>query len=101
MTEDELVSCVIDLAHLFRWRVVHFRPARTAYGWRTAFTGDAGFPDLVLARDRTIFAELKSSRGRLTVDQELWQDVLLAANAEWYLWRPDDWTTGEIERVLR
>jgi hypothetical protein len=30
---------VIELAKLRGWRTAHFRPARTAHGWRTAVLG--------------------------------------------------------------
>jgi hypothetical protein len=69
------------------WMVAHFRPAKTDKGWRTAMQGDAGFPDLALARGgQTILAELKSEKGRVSAEQKLW----LAAS-HGYLWRPSDW----------
>jgi hypothetical protein len=48
----------------YGWRAAHFRPARTAKGWRTPVAADgAGFPDLVLVRrTRIVAAELKSGR---------------------------------------
>lgn len=67
-TEQELLDCTIDLAMRMRWAVAHFRPARTAQGWRTAMQGHKGFPDLVLARSGIVlFRELKGydARGRL------------------------------------
>jgi hypothetical protein len=65
MAEAELLDNVIELAHLFGWRVAHFRPAMTKHGWRTPVSADGkGFVDLVLVRDRTIFVELKSTKGR-------------------------------------
>jgi hypothetical protein len=91
---------VIDLARLLKWRVAHFRPARTAKGWRTPVQADgAGFPDLVLVRDRVIYAELKSETGRLSTDQEAWRDAILGAGGLWYCWRPSDWP--EVVAVLR
>ena len=103
MTEAELQQAVIDLAHLLGWRVAHFRPARTSDGWRTPVAADGkGFPDLVLVRDRTIlFVELKSQRGRLTDEQKHWGRVLLNTDARYEVWRPDDWTEGHIENVLK
>jgi hypothetical protein len=53
-TEREFQRQVIDLARLLGWRCAHFRPGRTARGWRTPVQADgAGFPDLqpVRARD--------------------------------------------------
>jgi hypothetical protein len=103
MTEVELQRAVIDCAHLFGWRVAHFRAARMGDGqWRTPVEGDgAGFPDLVMARERVIFAELKSQRGHLSEPQRQWSTRLVSAEAEVYLWRPSDWTSGAIEAVLR
>jgi hypothetical protein len=98
-TEADWQATVIDYAHLRKWRVAHFRPAKTEQGWRTAVSADgAGFPDLVLVRDRVIFAELKSDTGKLSVAQLEWFLGLELANAEAYIWRPSDWP--EVERVL-
>src|SRR5205823_4705076 len=60
--EAALQTQVIQLGHLYRWRIAHFRPALTAQGWRTPVEADgAGFPDLVLTRSpELIIAELKS-----------------------------------------
>ena len=103
MTEAELQSAVIDLAHLLKWRVAHFRPAMNAKGqWRTAVAGDgAGFPDLVLVRDRVIFAELKSGNGRVSLDQRGWMDALRSAGCLAVIWKPGDWANGTVEAILR
>lgn len=101
MTEAELQAAVVQMARTFGWRVAHFRPARTAKGWRTAVGYDgAGFPDLVLARDRVVFAELKGDGGRLRPEQNEWGAVLERAGAEWYVWTPADWMAGDVDRVL-
>jgi hypothetical protein len=81
---------VLDLAGRLGW--THYHP----YDSRRS---NPGFPDLVLVRDRVIFAELKTQLGRLSSAQAGWRDRLLAAGAEWHLWRPDDlpaiaWTLG-------
>ena len=92
-SEVDFQRAVLDAARLFGWRVAHFRPARTAHGWRTPVQADgAGFPDLILCRgDRLIAAELKRERGRLRAEQEAWLDALAVAGAETYTWRPSDW----------
>lgn len=96
MTEAELQTNVIDLAHAYGWLVVHQRPALTNSGYRTAIQGDKGFPDLVLAKaGRVLLAELKSQTGRLTDDQQRW---VTASGA--YVWRPTDWLNNEIHRAL-
>lgn len=99
-TEATFQDAVIELAHLLKWRVAHFRPALTKKGWRTAVGADGkGWPDLVLVRERIIFAELKSDSGTLSPEQREWMIALRAASAEFYVWRPCDWE--QIEKVLR
>src|SRR5437763_860370 len=67
VTEAAFTRQVIALARLRGWRAAHFRPGRTARGWRTPVQGEGvGFLDLVLVRGRVVWAELKSARGRLT-----------------------------------
>lgn len=108
MTERQLQGAVIDCARLLGWRVAHFRPAKTAKGWRTPVEADgAGWPDLTLIRDGyLIFAELKAATGRLSADQHVWlDDLLLVSVAEdrvlTFLWTPQQWLDGSIEQVLR
>ena len=93
-TEAGFQEAVMALAHTQGWLVAHFRPARTDQGWRTPVAAEgAGFPDLVLVRDRVIFAELKTERGRVRPEQQRWLDALAGAGAEAVLWRPSDWET--------
>ena len=102
------------LAVILGWEHVHFRPAMTKHGWRTAGTGSmaAGWPDLVLVRPRDrrlIFAELKADGAKVTPDQERVLEVLQSLTfgtltLDWpriqvFVWNPSDWP--EIERVLR
>jgi len=102
MSERDLLGCVIDTARVFGWRVAHFRPAQTKHGWRTAVGGDgAGFPDLVLVRDRVLFVELKVGRNTLAAEQAEWARYLDAAGAEHYVWTEHDWFSGVIESRLR
>lgn len=100
-TEAGFQDAVLELAELRGWEFVHFRPARTAKGWRTPMIGMPGFPDLILCRPpRLIIAELKSDRGKATVDQLCWLELLGTCDGvEVHLWRPSDW--NEIETVLR
>lgn len=93
ISEASLQSAIIELAHFEGWIVHHTRPVQIRPGkWTTPIQGDAGFPDLVLAhRDRgTIFAELKTSVGRLSEQQKEWIERLTAAGLEAYVWRPRD-----------
>jgi hypothetical protein len=92
--EQSFQAVVVETARLAGWRVAHFRPARTKYGWKTPVTADgAGWPDLVLVRPpRIIFAELKSEQGKVTPNQTEWLDVLrLLPQVETFLWRPSNW----------
>lgn len=100
MPEQGLLDSVIDLAQLRGWKVHHGRPAWSEKGWRTAIQGDAGFPDLFLARKpRVILAELKSDVGKLSAFQQSWMAELDACpGVESYVWRPAHW--DEIQRIL-
>ncbi len=100
LTEQQFQQQVTDLADLRGLKWVHFRPARTTRGWRTPVSGPlgVGFVDLVLVRrDRIVFAEIKTDRGRVTAEQAAVIEVLGQA-AEAYIFRPRDW--DEIDRVL-
>ncbi len=102
LTEQRFQSMIVEMAHLYRWRIFHPRKSLTKAGrWITALQGDKGFVDLVLARagNHVLFCELKTDVGRLSEDQERWRDVLLASGAEYRLWRPSNWKS--IEETLR
>ena len=98
--ERDFQSAVIEAARALGWTVAHFRPARTAHGWRTPVQADGkGFPDLCLVRDRVLFIELKADGGRLTHEQAAWVSKLRWGGAEVYVFRPDDW--DEVVQVLK
>jgi len=80
--EADFQEQVVQLAGLLGWAVWHDTDARRNH---------AGFPDLVLVRDRVVFAELKAQRGRLTGGQEAFLARLADAGAETHVWRPGDW----------
>lgn len=100
ITEAQFQAQVIALAQLCGWRVAHFRPARTKNcEWRTPVAADGkGFFDLVLMRERVIFAELKTNKGTLTRDQHAWREAATRAGATAEVWRPRDW--NQIEDTL-
>lgn len=103
-TEAQFQKAVIELAQLSGWLVAHFRVARMMRGedvvWRTPVEADgAGFPDLVLVRERTLFRELKSNRGIVRPEQQMWIERLQIAGADIAIWRPDDWS--EIVKTLQ
>lgn len=106
MKEADFQRQVLEAATRLGWRTAHFRPAQNARGqWRTPVAGDGkGFPDLVLVRDRIIFAELKTDSGRVRPDQRDWLDALSMATIDTagcmecggapvdvVVWRPRDW----------
>ena len=87
ISEAEFTSAVVALFQLYGWRVCHIRPAKTAKGWRTAYEGHAGLPDIIAARGGVIImAELKVGRNKPTADQVQW---LEASGSP--VWRPEDW----------
>lgn len=93
ITEEKFLEQIISLARIYGWKVAHFRPAMTKWGWRTAVSGDGkGFPDCVLVKTgRMIFAELKSDTGKLSPEQVEWLRILgLKMGIEVYIWRPSD-----------
>jgi hypothetical protein len=96
----EWTDLVIDIAHHFGWLVSHKRPARTNKGYRTAISGNAGFPDIAASHPMwgTVFAELKSHRGKLSPAQEAWRQSLVAGGARYFLWKPADF--GDVLNVF-
>ena len=100
MTERQFQDAVVELGNWLGWSAFHARTSRTGSGGHAtavAYQG-VGFPDLVLVRERVVFAELKSARGRLSDAQRGWIKGLRDAGAEVYVWRPRDWP--EVEEVL-
>ena len=84
VTERDLREQVRDLCKLFGW---HFY-----FTW-TSIHSPKGFPDLVLVsreRQRVIYVELKTEKGKVTDSQQGWLDDLTHAGQEVYLWRPGD-----------
>lgn len=95
MTEKELQQSVIDLCAVLKYQVYHTLNSKGSA---------AGFPDLTIVggrHDRLVFAELKSTKGKVTQSQALWLQELANAGSHVYVWRPYDWITGGIERILR
>lgn len=89
LSEAQFQAMVVQLARLRGWAHYHTHDSR-----RSA----AGFPDLVLVRERVVFMELKSEKGAVKPEQRLWLARLLEAGAEAHLFRPSQW--AEIEKVL-
>lgn len=99
MLEETLRSRVLYRTHKYGWRVLSIQRAVVGPGaFRTP--ASKGFPDLSLFGPRVLYRELKRELGKLTPEQQEWRDILLAAGADWAIWRPSDLRMGRIEREL-
>lgn len=118
ISEAELQAAIVEYAQRSGW-LVNWIPdwmfslavksmARGRRGDRQ--WSPPGFPDLVLMqglRDqrepvRLIFVELKSEKGVFREPQQDWLLALIRVpGIEVYAWRPEDWTSGTVERVLQ
>ena len=108
MSEADLQRLIVGLAQTLEYLVQHCRRSMSQSGRHlTAIQGDKGYPDLtIVGHGRIIFAELKSEKGRLTPGQHEWLEALALAESddgrvEVHIWRPSQWLSGEIEKVLR
>jgi len=63
MAEKQFQAEVIDIAKQIGWLLYHTYDSRQC---------EPGFPDLVLVRDRVMFRELKTEKGKLTLAQIDW-----------------------------
>ena len=79
ITEKDFQHTVVEAAKLYGW--IHYH---TYLSKRSP----SGFPDLVLVRDRVLFRELKTDKGKLSPHQKLWGVKLTDAGADWAIWRP-------------
>lgn len=93
-SEAQFQQQVLDVARLRGWTLVYHPadnvPRETKSGKRYLQDVKPGFPDLVLVRERIVYAELKTMTGRLSKAQQKWRDGILAAGGDWHLWRPSD-----------
>jgi hypothetical protein len=102
MSEAAFQKQITDLAERLRWGWLHVPPSQAQSGsWHTAASGTLrkGWPDLVLVRDRVIFAELKKTGGRVSLDQVPVHRALTGAGAEFYIWHPEQFDM--IQEILR
>lgn len=89
--ELDFQRAVEDLAEDLGWYVFHlYNPVRSK----------AGFPDLMLVRERVVWAELKAKGGKIRPEQRYFLDMLKAAGQETYEWWDTDATWEEIAAVL-
>ncbi len=91
ITEKEFQRQVLDVARIYGWRVYH--PMLSKWSER-------GFPDLTMIRPpRVVFAELKSDKGKLSIHQDEWAELLLdCPGVEYHVWRP--FQLDEIAKLL-
>lgn len=80
--ESSFQIILLNLARQCGWRHYHTHDSRKS---------PSGFPDLVLVRERVIFAELKGETTPVEEEQQEWLTMLSRAGAEVYLWRRSDW----------
>ena len=80
--EKDVQAAIVDIARLLHWRSYHTFDSRKS---------EAGFPDLVLVRERVIYVEVKRSGQRPRPEQVEWLNALAAAGAEVYVWTEDDY----------
>ncbi len=83
LTEKAFMAQVLELAKLRGWRVFH--PFLSKWS-------EKGWPDLILARPPRLLAiELKTDKGKLTPEQEVWLWTLRDCGIDADCWRPRDW----------
>lgn len=94
-TEREFQAQVEELAGYLGWYCWHVNlPMRSK----------AGFPDLLLIRERVVWAELKvhrkGGRGKVMPEQRAFHDLLRAAGQEVHVWFNDDEDFEKLQAVL-
>jgi len=88
--EEDFQHWCLEAAHLYRWLVVHSRPARVGNRgrWATPIQGDKGAPDLLLARDGVVF--LRELKRDTTYPDPKQRDWLRELGEHAAVWRPRD-----------
>jgi hypothetical protein len=87
--EAQAQATIVQLATWRNWFVYHTHDSRHSA---------AGFPDLVLVRERVAFVELKRDGEKPRAEQRVWLDALAAAGMEVYVWTLADF--ADIGRIL-
>ena len=100
MSERQLSSAIRELAEHLGWRC--FAISNTKSATLRSHTG-VGWPDLMLVRNGIAIAAKLKVGGRSTTKAQ--HDWLVALNEVpgilAKVWREKDWTSGEIENLLR
>lgn len=97
MPEKMLQQHIMDWCNVHDWLAYHTFDSRKS---------KEGFPDVVAVKGyRLVIAELKREGEKPTFKQQRWLNRLgniaaLARQVEVYVWRPSDWLSGEIQKVL-
>ena len=82
ITEKQWQQTVIDLARRLGYEFIY-------HTWNSRHS-PAGFPDLVILKDRMIVAELKREDGHLTPEQYFWLLAFIEVTPHVFLWKPSD-----------
>ena len=91
MAEAPFQEKIIDFCDWLRLLHYHVYDSRRS---------SSGFPDLVIVGPAgTVFAELKSTSGKVSFAQQEWHTRLNESGAIAYIWRPEDW--DDVERILK
>lgn len=93
MDEKTLQKAVQDLCDEYGLLWHHCRDSRYC-------GGDSGLPDLIIVGRSVLWAELKSSTGRLKPEQRRWKYALEDAGQEYRLWTPRHLRDGTIAMTL-
>jgi hypothetical protein len=98
MSEDDLLTAVMDLLRVYRWMAWHVRNSKAG-----VVQGDPGFPDILACRPPRLMAiELKTEKGVLTPLQNVWAAAMKQSpGVEYHVFRPSDYLDATIEGVLR
>jgi hypothetical protein len=93
ISEAELQNWIFGLCKALGVRFYHTKDSRRS---------PKGFPDLtLLGASGLLFRELKTSKGKVTVEQQGWLDDLAATGHNAGVWRSVDWVTGRIQTELK
>ncbi|WP_104116957.1 VRR-NUC domain-containing protein [Arthrobacter sp. B1805] len=94
-TESQLQGKILQLADELHWLSYHTHDSRRSR---------KGWPDLFMIhvrQKRFLVWELKSEKGKTTIEQRAWIAAFAAIGIEVEVLRPADWASGHIERQLR
>lgn len=83
--EKDVQATIVELARMCGWFVYHTFDSRRS---------EPGFPDLVLVRERVVYAEIKRLGEQPRESQLDWLNALACAGAEVYVW-----TIADLEEV--